>query len=180
VRIHMGRHAVGWEIIWHPTWSCALSLWTRPSAIAACASCSVLQCGAVWCSVVQFVVVCCSVLQCGSIQTLISITTCIFGPSNRGALQHTNNRGTLQHTATSGTLQHTATSVDTCSCALSLLTLSSPTAACMCCSMAVWCSVVHCLEMWCTVVQCGAVWCCMLQCAPIDTLISINRVAHLY
>jgi len=131
--------------------------------------CSAVQCGAVWCSVVQFVVVCCSELQCASIQTLISITTCIFGPINRGTLQHTNNRGTLQHTATS---------VNTCSCALSLLTLPSPTAACMCCSMAVWCSVVHCLETWCTVVQCGAVWCYVLQCAPIDNPISINTCSR--
>jgi len=29
--------------------------------------CSVLQCGAVWCSVVEGVAVCCSVVQCGAV-----------------------------------------------------------------------------------------------------------------
>ena len=42
--------------------------------------CSVLQCGAVWCSVVQCVALCCTVLHC--------VAVCCHGPVRLSVLQH--------------------------------------------------------------------------------------------
>jgi len=86
--------------------------------------CSVVQCGAEWCSVLQCVAVCCRVVQC--------VAVCC---------------SVLQSGAV-------------CCRVVQCVAVRCSVVQCG----AVWCSVVQCDAVWCSVLQCGAVWCSVVQC----------------
>jgi len=134
------------------------------------------QCGAVWCSMLQFAVVYCSVLQCAAVHCCVCVAMCVVRRRQRDK--------SLQCVCSvpprvAVCMQRVAVCLHCggahCSVFLQYI--------CNVVQRAIWCSAMQCISVYCSVVQCVecvAVWCsvsqCVIACCSVLHFVTVREV----